>query len=80
MMVTNNSRGRLRADKSREVTVVGGPGDGGGERSASLIHVPAGAVVFVQFSSTGAATINAGSTFAGNFAPCPPSCASACPC
>jgi hypothetical protein len=48
---------------------------------ASLIHVPAGAVVFVQFSSTAAATINAGSTFAGNFAPCPPtSCAPACPC
>jgi len=46
----------------------------------SLIHVPAGAAVFVQFSSTSAATINAGSTFAGNLAACPPTCAAACPC
>jgi hypothetical protein len=45
---------------------------------SSLIYVPAGAIVFVQFSSTAAATINSGSTFVGNSATCPTTCATSC--
>jgi len=37
---------------------------------SSLIYLAAGTILFVQFSSTAAATINAGSTFAGNSCSC----------